>query len=337
VTLAADRSLDDRPVRWGLLGTGTISSWIAPEIAGLPDAEVIAVAGRSQAAADAFGTRFRIPNRHGSYRQLLDDPDVDVVYIGVPNPFHAEWALEAIAAGKAVLCEKPFTVTHADAERVVAAARADGVFLMEAMRARYVPSIRRAKTILEEGGIGEVRFVQVDVGGLAPSTALDSRWLSAQLGGGAMLDMGVYALSLACHFAGLPDSVVAVGTLAETGVDLACSAILSYPTGARAVMTTSIDVARPGGAVIVGTRGRIEFEGPMLSPAGGRWIVGDEVREEFESIPFFESMRFEAAEVVRCLRAGESESPVMPLDETLAIMALLNGIRAQLGVRYPFE
>lgn len=325
------------PVRWGLLGTGTICSWIAPEIAVLPDAEVVAVAGRSAEPAARFASENGIPRWFGSYEELLADPEVDVIYVGLPNPFHEEWATRALEAGKPVLCEKPFTINAASAERVIGMARRSGLFLMEAMRARYVPSIRRAKAIVDSGGLGDVRFTQVDVGGTAPSASLDARWLSLDLGGGALLDMGVYALSLAVHFTGIPEHVLAAGTLAETGVDLASSAILSYPSGARAVVTTSLDAGRPGGAVVVGTTGRIELDGPLLSPTGGRWIVGDEVREEFETVPFFESMRYEAAEVVRCLRAGELESPVIPLDETLVLMRIADDIRAQVGVRYPFE
>ena len=299
--------------------------------------EVVAVAGRSAESAHRFGDAHGIERRYADYEALLHDPDVDVVYVGLPNPFHAEWVARALDAGKPVLCEKPFTITRSEADRLVTLARDHGLFLMEAMRARFVPAIRRGKEIVESGGLGEVRFTQVDVGGVPPSTDAGSRWLSPDLGGGALLDMGVYALSLACHFAGLPDTITAVGTLADTGVDLASSAFLGYASGARAVVTSSLDAQRPGGAVVAGTAGRLEFDGPMLSPTGGRWFVGDELREEFETVPFFESMRFEAAEVVRCLRLGLLESPVMPLDETVALMGAADEIRRQVGVRYPFE
>jgi predicted dehydrogenase len=324
------------PIRWGIAGTGGIAKAFAADLALLPDAEIVAVGSRSQGSAEAFGDRFGIPHRHVGYDALAADPDVDVIYVAVPHTGHCETTLAAIAGGKAVLCEKPFSLNANEAERMIDAARASGVFLMEAMWVRFLPHLTALRELLAEGRIGEVRSVTVDRGDVL-SADPGHRVLNPELGGGALLDLGIYPVSFASMVLGTPDRVVSLSTPANTGVDAQTSAVFGYPSGAQAMVNTTLDARTANGAVIAGTKGRITFPdgwhhtGPIeLTPPVGR-------TERFEFTDDGKGLRHQAAEVGRCLRAGEAESPVMPLGETLAIMRTLDQIREQIGLRYPSE
>ncbi|MGC8633241.1 MAG: Gfo/Idh/MocA family protein [Candidatus Limnocylindrales bacterium] len=329
------------PVRWGILGTGTIASSFATDLARVPQAELRAVGSRTQASADAFAGRFGIPVRHVGYRSLVEDSTLDVVYVALPHPWHHAWTRAALEAGRAVLCEKPFTVTAAEARDLVATARSRGRFLMEAMWNRFLPTLARVREILDDGALGEIRTVQADLGvQMTPDPA--SRLFAPELGGGALLDLGVYPVSFASFVLGAPQSVQAVATPTATGVDAQCSAILRYASGAHAVVHTTLEVNTPSGAVVAGTRGRIELSGPLYDPWSVRLVRGPnpgaEVLEELHHAgePGHGWAR-EAAEVGRCLAAGLLESPRMPLDESVSIMETLDEIRRQIGLRYPFE
>jgi predicted dehydrogenase len=329
-----------QPVRWGILGTGAIASRFATDLARVPDADLRAVGSRTGEAADAFAERFRIPVRHTGYRALVEDPAVDVVYVAVPHPAHHAWALAALEAGRAVLCEKPFTVNAAEARELVASARRRGRFLMEAMWTRFLPSMARVREILDSGGLGEVRTVHADLG-IRMRPDPESRLFAPGLGGGALLDLGVYPVSFASFVLGAPRSVTAVATPTATGVDAQTSVILRYASGAHAVLNTTLEVDTPGGAVVAGSEGRLELSGPLFDPWSVRLVRGTspnaEVVEEIRASDPGHGWNHEAVEVGRCLRAGLLESPTMPLDESVAIMETLDEIRRQTGLRYPFE
>ena len=199
----AQTRADDSPIRWGILGTGKIASRFANDLRQLGDAEVVAVGSRSQSGAEAFAERFGIAQRHGSYAELADDPEVDVVYVATPHPAHYEDAMLAIRAGKSVLVEKPFTLNAAQARDLVAAARASGVFLMEAMWTRLLPTVVEIRELLSAGVLGDVRTVTADLGIRFPKDP-ESRIFAANLGGGALLDLGVYPVSFASMVLGTP-------------------------------------------------------------------------------------------------------------------------------------
>ncbi len=253
-------------VRWGIAATGGIAESFAEGLAQVPDAELVAVASRSQERADAFGDSHDVRNRHGSYEALADDPEVDVVYVATPQSRHAEDTLLFLAAGKAVLCEKPFALDEAQAATMIDAARQHDLLLMEAMWSRFLPAYRRLREVLAEGRIGEPRLVEADFGFRLPDDVGDHRLIDPTLGGGALLDLGVYPVQLCALVLGPPDRVAAVGHLGPTGVDEQVAAVLGHPGGAVGVAKAAIRTGMTCTARIAGTEGAIEIPAMMHCP-----------------------------------------------------------------------
>jgi predicted dehydrogenase len=320
--------------RWGVVGTGGIATAFATDIALLRDAELVAVGSRTQESADAFGERLGVPRRHPSYQSLVDDPGVDVVYVSTPHPGHFPAAMLALEAGKAVLCEKPFTLNAGEAAQLVATARRQGVFLMEAMWTRFLPHIVRIRELLAEGALGDLRTVTAEHGQYFPPDPAH-RMFAPELGGGALLDLGVYPVSFASMVLGTPSRVTAVSDPAFTGVDATTSMLMQYAGGAHAVLTATLTAAGPTTAAVVGTDARVLVDGPFYTPTGFTLTRRDGTSERFDHPVEGRGMWCEAAEVVRCLREGRLESDVMPLDETVAIMATMDEVRRQIGLTYP--
>lgn len=326
-------SLPDRP-RWGIAATGHIASRFAVGLREL-GADVAAVASRDQARADAFADRFAIPGRHGSYEGLAADPGVDIVYVASPHVRHAPDTLLFLDAGKHVLCEKPFALNRVEAQGMVDAARAAGLFLMDAVWSRCLPAYGVLRDVLGEGRIGTPLVVDADLGLRVPFDPTH-RLYDLEVGGGATLDLGIYPVQLASLVLGAPDRVAATGHLGPTGADETMAAVLHHPGGAVATVRGTITAPLAREARITGTDGWLRLASRMHVPpvvevaAGGTTELIDVAHEG-------EGLRFEAAEVERCLAAGLTESPLMPLDETLAIMATLDTIRAGIGLRYPGE
>jgi predicted dehydrogenase len=311
-------------IRWGIIGTGLIASTFAADLELTGSGTAVAVGSRREGSADAFGDRFGIPNRHVGYEALVADPEVDVVYVATPHPMHHEDALLALRAGKHVLVEKPFTMNAAEADELVAEARARGLFLMEAMWARFVPHMVEVRRLLAEGALGDVVTVIADHGQwFAEDPAF--RLFAPELGGGALLDLGIYPVSFASMVLGTPDRVVALADPAFTGVDAQTSILLGHPGGAHAVLTCTLAAKSPTRAVIVGTEARIDIEGPFYAPPAFTLTPrrGEPQRVE---LPSEGGLRYEADEVARCVEAGLLESPVLPLDETVAIMRTMDAV-----------
>ena len=312
-------------IRWGLIGTGLISSTFAADLEHTDSGTVVAVGSRRQASADAFGERFGVPNRHASYEALVGDPDVDVVYVGTPHPMHHEDALLALRAGKPVLVEKPFTMNAAEAEELVAEARSRGLFLMEAMWARFLPHIREIRRLLAEGVLGDIVTVHADHAQWFEEDP-EFRLFAPKLGGGAQLDLGIYPVSFASMVLGVPNRVVALSDPAFTGVDAQTSILLGYESGAHAVLNSTLRAAGTTRAAIVGTEGRIEIDGAFYQPVSFTLIPRVGEPQRMFDPPAEGGLRHEADEVARCIEAGELESPEMPLDETLAIMRTMDAV-----------
>lgn len=216
--------------RWGIIGTGNIASQFARGLALLDDAELVAVGSRTAESAHEFGERFGARTRHASYADLASDPDVDAVYIATPHPLHLENTLLGLEAGKAVLCERPFAINAHQAEVMIATARKRGVFLMEAMWTRFLPHMVRLREIVASGAIGELRMLQADFG-FRTSFNPQGRLFDPALGGGALLDVGIYPISLASMLLGTPTRVTSMAHLGATGVDEQSAIILGYGGG----------------------------------------------------------------------------------------------------------
>jgi predicted dehydrogenase len=326
VSAMADR------IRWGILSTGHIATSFVSDLRLLHDAEVTAVGSRSTAAAEAFAQRFGIGTAHGSWRALAEDPNVDVVYVATPHHAHAEATLLCLRVGKAVLTEKPITLDTASAETLVETARSAGLFLMEAMWMRCFPAIRRIAGLIADGAIGEVTAIHADFGLQGPFEQTH-RLRARALGGGALLDLGIYPLTFAYLFLGAPSSVQAWADLNEEGVDDNTGLLLGYDSGALATLTCGVVGDTPRRAIITGTLGRIEVPRDFYRPARFTLIRGDlleEVDMPYEGLGY----HFEASEVQRCLREGLLESPLIPHSETLAIMAIMDAVREKVGITY---
>jgi predicted dehydrogenase len=297
----------------------------------------VAVGSRSQSSADDFGYEFDVPRRHATYAALADDPDVDVVYIATPHPFHRETSMLCLEGGKAVLCEKPFAINASEAEDVIALARQKGLFLMEAMWTRFLPVLVKTRELLSRGAIGEVCALFADFGF---RTAFDpkSRLFDLHLGGGALLDVGVYPVSLASMvFGTAPSRISGMAHLGQTGVDEQSAVILGYDQGQLAILAAAVRTEMPQEAVLMGTEGQIRIHAPWWRPTTLTLsLPGQE--DEVIHLPYEgNGYNYEAAAVMDNLRAGTTENDVMRLDETLAIMQTLDRIRAQWGLRYPME
>jgi predicted dehydrogenase len=323
-------------LRWGILGSGGIAATFVTDIqaAGLT---VAAVGSRRIETAEEFAGRFGIARAHGSYEALVADPEIDVIYVATPHPFHAENALLAIEHGKHVLVEKPFTLTAAEAERVVEAAAEAGVALLEAMWTRFLPQSVRLREIIAAGTLGDVRTVFADHQQLLPADPTH-RLNAPELGGGALLDLAIYPISFGVDVLGLPTRILASATMTATGVDRQTAVILEHEGGRQSVSHSALDTAGPVRAAIVGTRARIEIDRTWYAPTAFR-VVDPEglVIESFEPTAGEQGMRYEAFELERMIRAGERESPLLPHSETVAIMGILDEVRAQIGLRYPGE
>jgi predicted dehydrogenase len=312
-------------LRWGVIGTGGIARGFTEDLELTDSGRVVAVGSRTREAADRFGDRFGVPNRHASHAALVADPEVDAVYVATPHPMHHPAALIALRAGKPTLVEKPFTMTGAEARELADVARAGGVFLMEAMWTRFLPHVAEIRRLLADGALGRIVTVIADHGQWFAEDAAH-RLFAPELGGGALLDLGIYPVSFASFVLGAPDGVLALRSEAFTGVDAQTSILLSHPGGAHAVLTCTLAAKGPTTAAIVGTEARIEVDQRFYAPVGFTLIprTGEPRRYDFPHMG--RGLRHQADEVARCLAAGETESPLMPLDETVSIMETMDAI-----------
>ena len=326
--------MSDR-IRWGIAGTGHIAERFVAGLRQLDDAEVVAVGSRSIERAGDFADRHGIPHRHGAAEDLAADPDVDIVYVASPHAGHEHDTLLQLEAGHPVLCEKPFALSRAQAERMVAAARERNLFLMEAMWTRFLPAYGALRDLLAAGTVGTPLVVEADFGFRRPLDPAH-RLFDRALGGGALLDLGIYALQLASLVLGPPERVAAQAHLGRTGVDEQVAAVLHHPGGGLAVVKAAIRVALSCTARISGSDGWVALPAFMHAP-DHLLIGGSGDIERIDASWDGEGLRFQAVEAHRCLRAGLTESLVMPLDETLSLAGTLDAVRAQIGLTYPGE
>lgn len=315
----------ERPLRWGIIGTGRIAHTFASDLPLGDGGEVVAVGSRTLASAQAFGDEFDVRHRHGSYEELVSNSEVDVVYVATPHAMHHRDARLALEHDKPVLVEKAFTMTGTEARDLVAVARGRGLFLMEAMWTRFLPHVAAIRALIEAGALGEIVAVYADHGQWFERDAT-SRLFAPELGGGALLDLGVYPVSFASMILGPPARVRALVEPCFTGVDGQVSMLFGYEGGAQAVLTCTSSARTATRASVVGTEARIEVDGDFYAPTTFRVISrGGEVSTH-EHRDAGRGLHHEASEVARCLAAGERESPRMPLDESIQIIETMEGV-----------
>jgi predicted dehydrogenase len=324
---------DAPPLRWGILAPGVIANDFADAVRMHTRQKIVAVGSRTLDRAAVFAARHGVERAYGSYEQLVADPEVDIVYIASPHSEHSAHARLAISAGKHVLIEKPMAVTGAEARGIAEAARAAGVFAMEAMWTRYLPQTDIARQLLADGMLGDVRVVTADFGSSA-SYDPASRLFDPTLAGGALLDVGVYVVSWASFALGAPESVFATGELAPTGVDAQVALVLTSPGGGQALLSTSLLAGTPSLATISGTTGRIEMDAPFWGPSGIRFHgAGGTVAHWADPYdrPYRQGMSYEAAALARYITDGLTDSPLHPIDEAITTLETIDEARRQVG------
>ncbi|ORA28686.1 Gfo/Idh/MocA family protein [Mycobacterium aquaticum] len=323
-------------IRWGIVGPGRIAAKLVSDFAHVPDATVLAVASRSADRASAFADKYGIERSYGSYREIIADPEIDVLYIATPHTHHLAIGLAAAAAGKALLVEKSFTATIEGAEALVEAVRRHRVFAMEAMWTRFQPAVVAARKLLADGAIGTVRSVQADLGVTRTFDPTD-RVFAHELGGGALLDLGVYVVSFAQMVLGNPTSVSALGSLEPSGVDADATLLLGFDEGRTATLMCSLHSPMPGHARIFGSTGWIDILPRFHHPNSFVLHRQGHDSEQFDLPALGDGFSHELIEVTEALKAGRTESAVMPLDDTLTVQRALEDALRQLGVRFVEE
>jgi predicted dehydrogenase len=325
-----------RDVRWGILATGFIARLFTQDL--LRSGHTVAAVGsRTRESADRFAAQFGIARAHGSYGALIADPGVDVVYVATPHPLHASNAIAALEAGKHVLVEKPFTLNAIEAERVVTLAARKRLVVLEAMWTRFLPHMVRIREIVASGRLGQIRSVLVDHTQDLPDEPAH-RLNALELGGGALLDLGIYPISFAWDILGAPLAIQATARFKATGADAEVATIFRHAGDALSLTLSASDTAGPNIATVIGTEGRIEVDTIWYYPA--RFVVrnnGGESVEEFKSSVSGRGMQYQAAELERLIQSGLLAGEILPPSESVAIMRTLDAVRAQIGLRYPGE
>ncbi|CUI05887.1 Gfo/Idh/MocA family protein [Massilia antarctica] len=322
-------------VRWAILGTGKIARAFATALRDTPGAVLAGVASRSLEGAQAFGAEFGAAACYGSYQALADAGDIDVVYIGTPHPMHVENAMMALDGGKGVLCEKPFTMNRREAEQIVALAREKKLFLMEAMWTRFMPALAEVRRIIASGEIGSVHQVTADFGFAGTQDPLH-RLNNPELGGGGLLDLGIYPLSIAAALLGPVADVRAMALMGETGVDIQTGFTMTHEGGGMSVCSCSLRARTPAELTVSGSLGQVRMN-TMFHRAQSVTVTTADGARTIDTPYLGNGYVHEAMEVGRCLKEGLLESPGMPLDETLHLMGVLDTMRGQIGLRYPSD
>jgi predicted dehydrogenase len=322
-------------IRWGIAATGSIARAFAQGLTFVDDAELVAVASRTTARALEFADEVGVVNVHGSYRALANDPEVDIVYVASPHARHHDDAVLFLDAGKHVLCEKPMALSAVQVRAMADAARRNGRFLMEALWSRFLPAYEVLVQVLDDGAIGQPRLVEADFGFRIPVDP-EHRLFDLAQGGGALLDLGIYPLNLAFLVLGRPVEVRAVAGLGVTGADEQTAAVLRHRDGALSTVKAAIRTNLACTARISGAEGAIDIPAFMHCPQ--HLLVTTPTGVERIDAPMVgNGLHHQVHEVHRCLRAGLTESPVMPVSESLALAETMDDIRAQIGLHYPGE
>ena len=325
-----------KKLRWGILATGGIARSFTKDLQ-LTGRPVTAVGSRSLDKAKAYAAEFGIAHAHGSYEALVADPEIDAIYIATPHPMHADNAKLALNAGKHVLIEKPFTINAREAQEIMTLAASRDLVALEAMWTRFLPHMIRIREIIAAGALGEVRSVVAEHTQDLPDDPAH-RLNAMDLGGGALLDLGIYPISFVWDILGEPELIHAEARFRETGADAQIATIFRHKNGAMSTTLSASDTGGPNRAHILGTEGRIEIESVWYKPTSFRVLdPKDNVLEAYSSEVEGRGMQFEAEELERLVSTGAISGEMMPIAETVGIMGTLDQIRAKVGLKYPTE
>lgn len=322
--------------KWGIIGTGGIARAFATDIAHLSDHVIAAVGSRNLETAENFLKSIPGAKAYGSYEALINDSDIDAIYVATPHPSHKENVIAALKAKKPVLCEKPFAVNASQAKEMVAVAKAHDVALMEAMWARFLPHYAKIREIVASGVLGQITTIHADHGQRLADQNIP-RLVEPSLAGGALLDLGIYPISFAHMVLGIPQSITATATFTDKGVDAQTSMIFDYGNGSQAILNTTMIVQTPCTAVIAGLKGYLEVDRTFYNPTSMRLTLFDGTITEYPSDYKGHGLREQAVEFARVVKSGAKESPILTWADTIAIMEIMDTVRSQIGLKYPFE
>lgn len=321
--------------KWGILGPGGIARAFAKDLQLVEGHEVAAVGSRTLSNAQEFAKTFG-GTAYGSYEELVADPTVDAIYVATPHPSHKENVITALNAGTPVLCEKPFAVNAREAREMVAAAEKNGVALMEAMWARFLPHYADVREIIASGVLGQILTVQADHGQRLADRNIP-RLVEPSLAGGALLDLGVYPVSFAHMILGNPAKITASAVLTDKGVDAQTSMIFDYTDGAQAILTTTMIEQTPCRAVVAGVNGWLEIDRTFYNPTSMRVVLFDGTVTQYPHTYTGHGLREQAEVFKQLVQSGKTESEILTWKDTVDIMGTLDAVRSQIGLRYPFE
>ena len=320
---------------WGILGPGGIAQAFAKDLALIQGHTIAAVGSRSLENAQKFSETFG-GTAYGSYQELVADPTVDAIYVATPHPAHHDNVILALNAGKPVLCEKPFAVNSKEAQAMIEAASRNSVALMEAMWARFLPHYAKVREIVDSGVLGPILSIHAEHGQRLADKGI-ARLIDPELAGGALLDLGIYPISFAHMILGNPSHITSKAVMTEKGVDAQTSMIFSYDSGAQAVLTTTMIEQTPCRAVVAGLHGWLEIDRTFYNPAAMRIVLNDGTVTEYPNTYAGHGLREQAEAFKQLVRSGKLESDILTWADTVDIMKSLDTVRAQIGLKYPFE
>lgn len=327
-------NLNEKEFRWGFLAAGGIARAFASDLGNLSGHVVAAVGSRSQQSADTWAAQFPGCTAYGSYEALLADTNIDGIYVSSPHTFHAEHSIMALKAGKPVLCEKPIAISAEQVQKMADVARDQNLLLMEAMWTRYLPHIKEIRNLLASGRLGKVISVEANHGQRLADYS-NPRHFEPELGGGALLDLGIYPVSFAHMVLGKPQKITASAIFTDKSVDSHTSAIFQYSSGAQAIISTTLGAKSSNSATISCVGGRIEIDSVFYAPTSFRVVMHGGEKTEYPNTYVGHGLREEARYFAECVRTGAKDSQLLSLSESIEIMSSLDEIRRQIGLTYP--
>lgn len=326
---------EKKNINWGILSTGRIAGDMAQALKCVKDAKVLAVASRSLEKAKGFAQKHSIEKVYGSYQDMAKDPDIDIIYIATPHPFHFENIVMCLNNGKKVLCEKPIVINQKQMQEAIDLAREKNLFLMEAHKSYFLPGIKKLKELVEQDVIGEIKEIKADFC-INPKFDKDNRYFNLELCGGALLDVGSYNILFAMHLLGHPTEITSNTIIGKTGVDEFSTVIMKHTNGANSVLCYGINAPAPIEAIVMGEKGYIKVSHPFHQAPKLTLKVTHKEPVEFD-ITLENGLAIEAQNVVDALLAGKKECPEFMLEKSLELIKIMDCIRNQCGLKYPCE